>query len=529
MSSSWMDDAEEVKSSWMDDAEEIGNDTNPTMINSAARGLSQGLTLGWFDEMVGAGKASADYLGQVFYGNEGETNTNDWTSSYEKHRDDERRKNREASETNPWSYGISEFAGTVIPSVATGPGASALSRAALAATSGGISGLGTSNADSVQGLADDAAFGAALGGGLSLGGDAVISGIKKGYNSILKPTTAKIGQLLTGVDDQAILRQVERPYQSIAAEGDDFVQKLSLIAQEEVDNLQRGLGENVNKANRRFTHDFGDDLATNESTLASAKIGDFLHQNTPSKKGWSSLSEKETSFLEDLSEKLFQPDTTMDDLYKLRGQLDNQQKLAGKFDKEGTGPYIRFLKELRHDLDGVVDKVSPQLNKVNTDYSNFLDDKKMFNPGNDNTVEGIVSNLFGANRKNKQDAAARLLSENTLESMKDISANKAFQKQGPAGSEMGLRNMVRTAVGVPTGGVLMIPMSPSVWKAGARALGKLEQSLMNPKYNGMGRFNSVLKESTKRGTLPVTHFLLSQQNAEYRDAMKKEFGEDDGE
>lgn len=134
---------------------------------SAARGAAQGLSLGWGDEIAGHARAAmsapADWLYEKLNPQDPTTSPDYW-DTYKKGRDEERVRNLVAEESHPGLYGATEFAGSLVPALASGAGLPA------ALASGAVSGMGRSEADSFGELAKDGAIGAGFGlGGYGVG------------------------------------------------------------------------------------------------------------------------------------------------------------------------------------------------------------------------------------------------------------------------------------------------------------------------------------------------------------------------
>lgn len=129
------------------------------------RGVEQGLTLGWSDELAGAAGAAQTSIGDWAYEklHPEATKTPSFGARYQQIRDAERTRNSAASDQHPWAYGIPEGVGTVgadaLATVATGGAALPL----IAAGQGAIQGAGYSDAESGTGVARDAAAGGVLG------------------------------------------------------------------------------------------------------------------------------------------------------------------------------------------------------------------------------------------------------------------------------------------------------------------------------------------------------------------------------
>lgn len=129
---------------------------------SIARGVGQGLSLGFLDEGAAALAASLPFLDREAA--QGET----WGKRYRAARELYRQLNRQAKEAHPVAFGAGEIGG----SVAAGGGAGLAGATAL----GAASGAGHSEAEDLTGMAEDAA----IGGGLALALGGAAKGLGKG-------------------------------------------------------------------------------------------------------------------------------------------------------------------------------------------------------------------------------------------------------------------------------------------------------------------------------------------------------------
>lgn len=177
MSNPKWDDTQEISPSWDSTQEAMlpaiqeEEAYDPGSFISGARGLGQGLSLGYSDELVGALQGLTGKL----TGEEG-----DLAELYREYRDIERAKNLASEEAHPWLYGGGNVAGglatALVPGAAIGTGL----KGALAA--GALAAGGTSEADLTQGetegLAKDVAGGAVLGGALHGAGTLAGKGLK---------------------------------------------------------------------------------------------------------------------------------------------------------------------------------------------------------------------------------------------------------------------------------------------------------------------------------------------------------------
>jgi hypothetical protein len=126
---------------------------------SAARGVAQGATLGFADEIAGG----VESLWEKAKGDPAE-----FGELYKKHRDESRAAFEQAQKANPASYTAGEVGGAIgsalIPGMAIAKGAGLASAAGRAALIGGTAGAGYSEGESAKDVALDAAGGAVAGG-----------------------------------------------------------------------------------------------------------------------------------------------------------------------------------------------------------------------------------------------------------------------------------------------------------------------------------------------------------------------------
>lgn len=428
--------------------------------------------------------------------------------------------------------------GAVLGAASKGTGAAAnvaskvnsLSMPSKAAIGGAGYGFGESEADSVQDLAIDTGVGAATGlvtggamkaagKGLSKAGKALAdSKTLKSAGDSMRRGASKVGSLVSGVDEDALMRQALRAKETAAAEADDFVYDLAKQAQGEVLSNKAYFGQKVGEAGNDFLKTQGRRSFRTQAQEIAQQIDSFLKRNKPSKSGFSALTEKQSGELKALSEKL-RGKVSGEDMFKLREYVDNVKNVAKKYDVDETGPFINFLKNIRHQADTAVDSASPKLDSANRAFSNFIEDSKLLNINKDNTAESVLGNLYGLNKTAKKKAAERILAPSTLESVKDVAANKAFGAAARPGGDNYFR---RGALAAITMGASELGTNPNVWKRGMR--------LMRPGViQRMGKFTKPLGDAAQRGenALAATHFLLYQNNADYRTQFNGVNGEED--
>lgn len=136
--------------------QEASSTPDISKLESAARGGMQGLTLGFADELAGAGESGVDAI-------TGKINLSDIAEAYRQHRDESRSAFNDAKKANPYTYGASELAGGIGGAVAL-PGVAALKGIKGGLALGGLAGGGLSEANNINDLAYDVSKSALLGG-----------------------------------------------------------------------------------------------------------------------------------------------------------------------------------------------------------------------------------------------------------------------------------------------------------------------------------------------------------------------------
>ena len=198
----WDDTTELDETPSWDDTVELNE---PSQLEAAVRGVGQGVTAGFLDElmsMIGTKGASPSQV--VSEPNKAVEIERQMMKDYDANLDEERSKNKAASDAHPYTYGASDIAGGVLPGLLSGGGTAAGS-IAKAVTQGGlkqamkqggktglkygaVSGAGYSDADDLKGLALDTAIGSGVG---SIAG-ATLPVLAKGGKEALKKTGKKV-------------------------------------------------------------------------------------------------------------------------------------------------------------------------------------------------------------------------------------------------------------------------------------------------------------------------------------------------
>lgn len=225
-------------------AQQISSD-DPSLLDSAIRGGTQGLSLGFADELTGGVNAIGDKLSG---------SDTPFLDAYVKHRDSYRAADEKAKKAHPWGYGGGELVGT-LPTLLAGGELVGLGRLGIAgrgALEAGTMAAGSSNADLTKGevvpFAKDVAGSAVTGAGISTLAHAAAPAIQRSANRFavesLGPRlkqlrrmvgTDKIQEMGQALNDEGIMRPLsnaEGAYDRLASKTDDIGAEINHYVQE---------------------------------------------------------------------------------------------------------------------------------------------------------------------------------------------------------------------------------------------------------------------------------------------------------
>jgi len=166
-----------------DSAQARGEIEKPSQLEAGARGLAQGATLGFGDELYGAGRGALEKMSPS-------ESTKDMSLKdlYQMYRDSQRAKNKSAEQAYPKTYLAGNVVGGIAPMALTGGSLPA------AVGAGAAMGLGSSEADLTQGDIGGAAKDTAIGAGLGLAGGMAGKGLEAVGQKVLKPMAGKLAE-----------------------------------------------------------------------------------------------------------------------------------------------------------------------------------------------------------------------------------------------------------------------------------------------------------------------------------------------
>ena len=534
---------EQKPTSWKDRANRV--EEQPTQLDALASGVAQGATLGFSEEIYGGLRAALDVATT-------DKEIDDILDLYKIRRDEARRSNEAAKKAFPKTYGAGEIGAGVATAFVPGLGAlNAVKGARLAtvagkaALSGGIAGAGLSDADltegDVKGLAVDTAVGAGAGvatAGLMKGagklaqtkvGQKVGTKIKEGTKYVGK----KIYGLLTDLTDDQIDTIIKNPQRVKNALNPE---QLSAKAKEGVDRLQEFISQADNDAWSTLSRDksvlkgavpkkavknlLGDVRSTIKikgpaQKQALNKLDDFLASVDNDFKG-SALSETEIKeFIQALDLNIDWEKQSLkvsnDALKSVRSRLDQMLKSSNTNYKEAMSPVddmVKNLQEVKRAL-AFRKEVGDGLVPTDTTISKFKtlpQERRLFSQESIKKLDDQVGGDLLENIKASQVAGAT-----------------------EGGVTQGSRNTLIGSIGgfavtgEPVSGAALGYLKDRYGrKVGKEVLIAGTEFFNSKAISQMGKFAKPLAEAAQRGNkaLAATHFLLQQQNPEYREKLK---------
>lgn len=182
---------------------DIAATETPGGFESVGRGLLQGVTLGFSDEIGGA-------IGSLFS-----------DKSYSQIRDEIRANDKAAKEAHPFLYGAGEIGGGIatafVPGLNVAKGASLAKTALSLGAQGAAAGLGGSEATDIGGMAKDAAIGGVLGAGIGAAAHGAGKLLSAAPAKAIEDRAANVvqGEGLSGAASQASKKALARDTEGV--------------------------------------------------------------------------------------------------------------------------------------------------------------------------------------------------------------------------------------------------------------------------------------------------------------------------
>lgn len=279
----------------------VGSAGEPGTLEAVARGALQGATLGFGDELYGAGAAGVGALQKG--------SLSDVVSDYIRSRNEVRANNERARAAHPYAYGGSEFLGGIAPAAATGG-----TLPALAAT-GAAGAIGTSNASDPATLATQGAIGSAGAAAAGAAFNAAAPYVKKGLSNVGEYIAGKLGR---GAEDLATahLQPTAAMTRNLGKEG------VRATAREALDT---GAIEPFSKVGRT-----AENLSNRLEEVGAVK-GDLVNQST--------ASINPADIVQDVQSRVVNPLRASSETEPIANTIEGKaQALMQKYSKPAIGP-----------------------------------------------------------------------------------------------------------------------------------------------------------------------------------------------
>ena len=548
-----------------------------SQLESGARGAAQGASLGFVDELVGAGKAMYDDISKMFQGEKSGvvpkydefgrvTNLDEINQglTYEKHREEYRKADKEAQEANPNTY----LAGNVAGSVATsfvpgagllnaGKGAGLITQIGKGALQGGLVGLGTSDADltegDIKGAAIDTAAGAAIGGALPIAIKGVgIAAKKMGVSDKSKAVRDYLTNKVKKIPDTFAKHVLDLPEEAIEAiKRDETLLPASKTAKtvfELTDTLDDGmaitrktvsaldnkaweeldkLDSPIQKPLERFQDDFSN---IGERLLEELNISDSSQgaQRSAEKAVRDAMNDaKKVATFKDLK-KLVQG---IDENTNWDNPSDNLKNKALQYYRTELDRVLKFYKPYENAMKPVADKtaaINQVKNRLSLKNSVGVDGEKALLPSD--RTPGRLQSLVKEGLDPRKNSILLNNLENVAPGMsqdiRSAALKNAMQVDTARGSRSaavgGLAGVLGNAWTIATGGVVGYARDKFGRRVGAEIIQRLNHGGFKKFVDGSNaaaeKYAPVLINAAAKGAnnLAVTHQILLKKDEVYR-------------
>ena len=461
-----------------------------------AKGFADTATYGFSDEIGGAWNA---ITGQ---------------GDYRESRDYQRGLSDTAQDKNTGAY-YSGMAGAILPTLAaTATKAPTLANAVKAgAVEGATFGAGGSEAElldgDVKGLAKDVAIGASVGAAIPVA---------------MKGAGKAVGKVSDVIGDTNIAKAFKGGA-DVRKFGDaDAATDLANRLHEAVKGVYDDTYKASSEARRKFTQELG------STAVEGRGIVDDLAQfaGRHGDDGMSKLSPKQAESLAELTGRIQEPQNAQ----SLYGMWDELNRLKTEWEGSSltanTSEYSKRLGVLMRGIKSKLHGMSDDLAKADAATSSALDKRNLLKM-TDQNAESFLSSLGSRNKGNRRQAVYDMLAKKRPDLLAEIDNHqtyKAFQGQGGFGSDYGLRTGVGATVGYSVGGpagaaVGGVLSSPRTQMQILTRSGDMVQRIQSKLPSMPMRYQQAFQDAARRGgnATAVTHFLLSNQDPEYRQLM----------
>lgn len=540
-------DFEESKSGY-DFSDFDGPKPEVSQLESGARGLAQGASLGFADEITGAIEALSDVALT-------DKQLSDLKDLYLKNRDESRSNYKKSQEANPVTYGAGEIGGSIatalVPGLNVAKGATLATKVGVNAALGGAAGLGLSEADNVVDIAKDTATGAALSGGLTYGIEKAAPLIKKGIQSLASKSEGfsdevakKVGKTLFGVDEKATQNYLANPERvnkaySLGELGDSVLNlsdENSAINEmkKKASDLSSEAWQTLNPKNSIHKYDILQAIDDGQNNL-------LINGNVIGKS-----QERAYNALGDLSKQIINLPADVDEptLKELILMLDENIN----WNNPEMGPTNDAFKQLRTFIDTRLKnqnnlyktamEKTEDITKATKEVQNVFQNR--MNPASFDKFNKSVKNLVNKDELSTANQAVNKIKEHTGYDLKQDIVDAWTKAQLEKGATNGSRNTLMGGITGSAAGSILGPMGSTIGSVAGGATGHTIDNYAGPIFKKLldgkisaqqfasrfqnTKFSNVINNAASRGnkSLAATHFLLTQQNPEYRKLVQEQ-------
>ena len=460
----------------------------PSKAESAARGVAQGASMGFADEVSGGIEALWE---------KAKGDPTSFGELYKKSRDESRANFDRAEKTNPNSYTAGLIGGAGATAFVPGMGATTLGKLAV---QGAAQGLGDSKADltegDIGGAARDAAIGGTIGAAVGVAGKALSAGASKAMPYIKKATNAAGDFLQSGAEKLAVKATgaTGRQAENFAPNaGRDLLDSGLVKFGDDAAKIAERVGARADQAGKAINSS----LLELEEKGVTASVDRVINKLQAQVDELSTTpgNEKIINQLTKEIENLYARGESTVGINVAEQAKRNFQSATNYFsdeaEKKATG---RLATSFKDEVERVAMEADPTLAKK------FMDEKKAY---------GLLKPIQDASEKR-----ASTLNQSPFGGLLDMATSGAG---GTVGGGVG-------AIVAPIARRQIANRAASTGAVISDNIGKYVKS--SPHL--LGKFAKVLQDANVRGaqSLAATHFLLQQTEPEYRQIVNTEVDEE---
>lgn len=512
----------------------IGPDVS--QVESGVRGLSQGISMGFSDEITGALESLLS------------------DKSYEQARDESRKAYDDAQAANPMTYGAGQIGGAVATAFVPGLGEVNLAKAAAL---GGVQALGDSKANNAADLTKDTALGVGIGGATYGVMDKVVGpGLKYLKNKAgeyvpeaIDQVTKKVGKGFFGVDEKATENYLKHSADVNKA------YSMGELADAVLDKADDSsvLNELRAKTSQLSTDAWG--TLNNKAGIAKDDILSAITSYIDNPKAGLTIDGITIGNAQEQAIKRLQG--LQKQIASLPGDQINESNLKHiiqnlddniNWGNPEMGPTNDAIKSVRGFIDQSLKGQNPAyenaMQKVEGITKAQQEIKSVFqnrlNPENYDKFTKQVKNLVNKDDMSAANQAVGKIKEHTGYDLKKDIVDSWTKSQFEKGDINGARNTLFGTVVGSAAGSLAGPVGGFVGGAIGATAGKQVDKYAGPIFKKfldgqiasgdfvraygprLGKYAPVLEQAANRGSqsLIATHFLLSQRDPNYRQTVK---------